>query len=113
MKFKDIESKSINELNDLLNDLKAESFALGWKNKTQQQDQTHKIKLVRRDIARVLTALKQKELNNEGNNQKPKTKKTTAKKTIKKSTSASTKKKTAKATTKKVEEVNQQKEGVK
>ena len=52
MKFKDIENKSINELNDLLNDLKAESFALGWKNKTQQQDQTHKIKLVRRDITR-------------------------------------------------------------
>lgn len=65
MKFKDIESKSINELNDLLNDLKAESFALGWKNKTQQQDQTHKIKLVRRDIARVLTAIKQKQMNSE------------------------------------------------
>jgi len=29
MKFKDIENKSINELNDLLNDLKAESFTLG------------------------------------------------------------------------------------
>lgn len=110
MKFKDIESKSINELNDLLNDLKAESFALGWKNKTQQQDQTHKIKLVRRDIARVLTALKQKELNNENKNQKPK-----AKKTVKKSTSTTAKKKTikAKAETKKTEEVNQQKEGVK
>lgn len=99
MKFKDIESKSINELNDLLNDLKAESFALGWKNKTQQQDQTHKIKLVRRDIARVLTALKQKELSNEGNNQKPK-----AKKTMKKS---------IKVATKKTEEVNKQNEGVK
>ena len=44
MKFKDIENKSINELNDLLNDLKAESFALGRKNKTQQQDQTNKNK---------------------------------------------------------------------
>ncbi len=63
MKFKDIENKSINELNELLNDLKAESFTLGWKNKTQQQDQTHKIKLVRRDIARVLTAIRQHEIN--------------------------------------------------
>ncbi len=62
MKFKDIENKSVEELNELLNDLRAESFTLGWKNKTQQQDQTHKIKLVRRDIARVLTALKQKEI---------------------------------------------------
>lgn len=80
MKFKDIESKSINELNDLLNDLKAESFTLGWKNKTQQQDQTHKIKLVRRDIARVLTAIKQKQMSGE----KPKvTIKETKKVTIK------------------------------
>lgn len=60
MKFKDLENKSINELYGLLNDLKAESFTLGWKNKTQQLDQSHKIKLVRRDIARVLTAIKQK-----------------------------------------------------
>lgn len=67
MKFKDIENKSINELNEMLNDLRAESFTLGWKNKTQQQDQTHKIKLVRRDIARVLTAIKQIELKNAKN----------------------------------------------
>lgn len=72
MKYKDIENKSMNELNDLLNDLRAESFTLGWKNKTQQQDQTHKIKLVRRDIARVLTAINKK--NNELNNQQKATK---------------------------------------
>lgn len=77
MKFKDIENKSVSELNQLLNDLKAESFTLGWKNKTQQQDQTHKIKLVRRDIARVLTALKQIELKDAQN--------TNTKSTIKKS----------------------------
>lgn len=79
MKFKDIENKSINELNDLLNDLKAESFALGWKNKTQQQDQTHKIKLVRRDIARVLTAIRQQEIKQtSSNNVKEKVVKTTS-----------------------------------
>lgn len=64
MKFKDLEKKTVSELNELLNDLRAESFTLGWKNKTQQQDQTHKIRLVKRDIARVLTALKQLELTN-------------------------------------------------
>lgn len=64
MKFKDLEKKTVSELNELLNDLRAESFTLGWKNKTQQQDQTHKIRLVKRDIARVLTALKQLELAN-------------------------------------------------
>lgn len=94
MKFKDIETKTVEELNELLNDLRAESFALGWKNKTQQQDQTHKIRLVRRDIARVLTALKQKQTPND---QSPK--KTSTKKEIK--TSAKPKSKTTKSATKK------------
>ena len=98
MKFKDIENKSINELNDLLNDLKAESFALGWKNKTQQQDQTHKIKLVRRDIARVLTAIRQQEIKQTSSNN--------VKEKIIKTTSASTKKTVSskKATTNKKEQ---------
>ncbi len=69
MKFKELENKSVSELNQLLNDLRAESFTLGWKNKTQQQDQTHKIKEVRRNIARILTALKQKELSEKVNSQ--------------------------------------------
>lgn len=62
MKFKEIEKKSEQEILDLINDLRAELFTLRFKNKTQQQDQTHKIKLVRRDIAKALTALKQKEM---------------------------------------------------
>ncbi len=102
MKFKDIENKSINELNDLLNDLKAESFTLGWKNKTQQQDQTHKIKLVRRDIARVLTAIRQQEIKQtSSNNKKEKIVKTT-------STSSSIKK--TKSTKKATKNVKEQKE---
>lgn len=98
MKFKDIENKSINELNDLLNDLKAESFALGWKNKTQQQDQTHKIKLVRRDIARVLTAIRQQEIKQTSSNN--------VKEKVVKTASTSTKKTTStkKATTNKKEQ---------
>ena len=99
MKFKDIENKSINELNDLLNDLKAESFTLGWKNKTQQQDQTHKIKLVRRDIARVLTAIRQQEIKQtSSNNVKEKvvkTASTSTKKTTSTKKATSTKKTTA------------------
>lgn len=85
MKFKDIENKSLNELNDLLNDLRAESFTLGWKNKTQQQDQTHKIRLVRRDIARVLTAMKQIEMKNQSQTKdtpKESKSKSTSKKTV-------------------------------
>lgn len=86
MKFKDIENKSKTELNELLNDLKAESFTLGWKNKTQQLDQTHKIKLVRRDIAKVLTALKQIELKESLEKQQKQENIKSSKKSTKKST---------------------------
>ena len=65
MKFKDLSKKTTAEMQDLLNDLRAELFTLWFKNKTQQLDQTHKIKLVRRDIAKVLTYLKQAELKNQ------------------------------------------------
>lgn len=63
MKFKEFEKKTEQELLDLINELRAELFTLRFKNKTQQQDQTHKIKLVRRDIAKALTAIKQKQTN--------------------------------------------------
>lgn len=62
MLYKDIKIKSINELNDLIVELKAELFLLRFKNKTGQQEQTHKIQIVRKDIAKVLTALKEKQL---------------------------------------------------
>lgn len=58
MQYNIIQKKSQQELFDLINELKAELFLLRFKNKTGQQDQTHKIRLVRRDIAKVLTALK-------------------------------------------------------
>lgn len=70
MKFKDIEKKSEQELLDLINDLKAELFTLRIKNKTQQQDQTHKIRLVRRDIAKALTAINQKQQTSTTQNKK-------------------------------------------
>ena len=63
MEYSTIQKKSEQELFNLINDLKAELFLLRFKNKTGRQDQTHKIKLVRRDIAKVLTALKN--VNNE------------------------------------------------
>lgn len=65
MLFKDLKSKSVDELNKLIAEYKAELFTLKFKNKTGQLDKTHKITTLRKDIAKVLTALKQKE--NEGN----------------------------------------------
>ncbi|MGL5308663.1 MAG: 50S ribosomal protein L29, partial [Metamycoplasmataceae bacterium] len=55
MQYSTIQKKSKQELLDLINELKAELFLLRFKNKTGQQDQTHKIRLVRRDIAKALT----------------------------------------------------------
>ncbi|APJ38411.1 50S ribosomal protein L29 [Mycoplasmopsis pullorum] len=60
MLYKDIKEKSTEELQKLVNDLKAELWTLRFKNATGSLDQTHKIKLIRKDIAKVLTALNEK-----------------------------------------------------
>ncbi|ENY54121.1 50S ribosomal protein L29 [Metamycoplasma alkalescens] len=60
MTYTELKKKSVEELNNLLNELKAELFSLRFKNATRQLDQTHKIILVKKDIARTLTALNSK-----------------------------------------------------
>ncbi|WP_029905887.1 50S ribosomal protein L29 [Mycoplasmopsis opalescens] len=60
MLFKDINEKSVAELEKLVNDLKAELFTLKFKNSTGQLDNTHKISAIRIDIARCLTAIELK-----------------------------------------------------
>lgn len=61
MLFKDIKEKSTEELNKLLVDLKAELWTLRFKNSTGQLDQSHKISAVRKDIAKILTILNQRQ----------------------------------------------------
>ncbi len=85
MQYSIIQKKSKQELFELINELKAELFLLRFKNKTGQQDQTHKIKLVRRDIAKALTALKN--IENDQNAAK-----TSSKKEVKSSKTKETKK---------------------
>lgn len=60
MLYKDIKDKSVEELQKLANDLKAELWTLKFKNATGSLDQTHKINAMRKDIAKVLTALNEK-----------------------------------------------------
>ncbi|MBU4691334.1 50S ribosomal protein L29 [Mycoplasma zalophi] len=60
MKYQDLKSKSIEELNNLVTDYKANLFTLRFKARTGQLEQNHKIKDIKRDIARVLTALNEK-----------------------------------------------------
>ena len=62
MQAKDLQTKSVVELNKLIEDLKAELFMLRFQNSTGQLAQPHKIKMVKRDIARVFTVLNAKEV---------------------------------------------------
>ncbi|UUD35992.1 50S ribosomal protein L29 [Mycoplasmopsis citelli] len=60
MLYKDLLNKSAEELQNLVQDLKAELWTLRFQNTTGSLDQTHKINLLKKDIARALTALNQK-----------------------------------------------------
>ncbi|MBN3534989.1 50S ribosomal protein L29 [Mycoplasma procyoni] len=66
MEFKDLKNKSLSELNKMVEEAKAELFLLRFKNSTGQQDKTHKISEIRRQIARLLTAIKQQENSEKG-----------------------------------------------
>lgn len=71
--------KDLTELKALLREYEAELYLLKFKASTGQLDTTHKIKLVRRDIARVQTLINQKLQNKE---QHPKVIKSKTPKTV-------------------------------
>lgn len=58
MKTSDFTGKSADEMNDTLLALKKEQFNLRFQRATGQLENTARVKQVRRDIARVKTALK-------------------------------------------------------
>ena len=60
MNTAELREKSVAELNEALLELLREQFNLRMQNSTGQLTQTHLIKNVRRDIARVKTILNQK-----------------------------------------------------
>ncbi|MBO1519845.1 50S ribosomal protein L29 [Oceanisphaera pacifica] len=60
MKAKDLREKSVEELNQELLDLLQAQFKMRIQASTGQLEQTHNIKVVRRDIARVKTVLNEK-----------------------------------------------------
>ena len=57
MLVKDLQTKTVKQLNTLIEEYKAELFMLRFKNATGQLEQPHKISLIKKDIARVYTAL--------------------------------------------------------
>ena len=62
MKIQDIRELSTQELEDKIKDLKEELFNLRFQNATNQLDNPGRIASVKKDIARVKTVLKEKEL---------------------------------------------------
>jgi len=63
MKISDVRAKTLDELTDELQGLKKEQFNLRFQRATQQLESTARVREVRRDIARVKTALREKRAN--------------------------------------------------
>ncbi|HIZ17092.1 MAG TPA: 50S ribosomal protein L29 [Firmicutes bacterium] len=63
MKAKDLKTKSAEELNKQLIDLKDELFKLRFQHAINQLENPMRIKAVKKDIARVKTILREQELN--------------------------------------------------
>ncbi|MFA5523684.1 MAG: 50S ribosomal protein L29 [Tissierellales bacterium] len=62
MKANDIRQMTAGELDNKLNDLKAELFNLRFQLATGQLDNPMRIKSVRKDIARVKTIIREREI---------------------------------------------------
>lgn len=60
MKFKELTEKSVEQLRKDLADLREQANGLQVKNRLAQVKNTHQLRVVKKDIARVLTALKLK-----------------------------------------------------
>ena len=66
MKAADIRAKSAEELQSLASELRTELFKARIQNHTNQLDSTAKLRDLRRDIARVATVLRQREVEAQG-----------------------------------------------
>ena len=62
MKYKDIQALSDGELATMLEQGRAELFNLRFQMATSQLDNTARVKLVKRDIARVQTEIRAREI---------------------------------------------------
>lgn len=65
MKFKELEQKTIGELEDMLQDTRAKLSALRFELQTKNSADNSQIGKLRRDIARVLTAINKFHYNSE------------------------------------------------
>ena len=57
MKFKELTTKSETEVRNMLKELREQSHELAMKIRLNQEKQTHKLKIMKKDIARIMTFL--------------------------------------------------------
>ena len=62
MKAKDIKNLSVEDLNKKLDELKKDLFMLRMQHATNQLDNPMRISAVKKDIARIKTVIRQKEI---------------------------------------------------
>ena len=67
MKIEDIKNKTIDQLNSILIDLKKEAFNLRFQKANGQLENTARVRVVKRSVARVLTLINNK-IKNESEN---------------------------------------------
>ena len=72
MKVKELRGLSTDELGQKEKSFKKELFALNYQSRTGGVEKTHRFKLLRRDIAKINTIIRERELENE---RSPRTKK--------------------------------------
>ena len=70
MKLKELKELSSEELLKKQNDLKKELFGLNYERKIGQVEKPSRFGLLRRDIARILTIIRERDLENERNTKK-------------------------------------------
>jgi len=61
MKIADIRSKTVDQLNDDLTNLRKEQFNLRFQRASGQLENVSRIRIVRRDIAKIMTVLAERQ----------------------------------------------------
>ena len=67
MKIEELKNKTLDQLNSVLIDLKKESFNLRFQKANGQLENTARVKVVKRSVARVLTLINNKVKNDSEN----------------------------------------------
>ena len=60
MKLEDLKNKSMDQLQGSLKEFKKEAFNLRFQKANGQLDNTSRVRIVRRSVARIMTLMKQK-----------------------------------------------------